>query len=99
MNTLMNKDDHSVPSTTESTSTEPTQTATIFVGDLSVFCTEPDLQKLFEPFGATKDIRIIRENKSHQPLSYGFVEYLDKECATIAMNTLNGELFKGRCLR
>lgn len=75
------------------------QNATVFVGDLSVFCTEQDLQNLFEPFGLTKDIRIIRENKSNQPLSYGFVEYLERESALNAMNTLNGELFKGRCLR
>ncbi len=78
---------------------ETHQNATVFVGDLSVFCTEQDLQNLFAPFGTTKDIRIIRENKSHQPLSYGFVEYSDRESAQRAISALNGELFKGRCLR
>lgn len=85
--------------TNNNDSAKSTASTTIFVGDLSVFCTEDDLTKLFRQYGNLKDVRIIRENKSHQPLFYGFVEFFDHASAQQAMSVLNGHLFMGRSMR
>ncbi len=83
----------------DSSTAVPFVHSTIFVGDLSVFCSEDDLSKLFGQYGGLKDVRIIRENKSHQPLFYGFVEFYDHAVAQQAMSSLNGHLFMGRRMR
>jgi RNA recognition motif-containing protein len=73
--------------------------ATVFVGDLAVLCQEEHLAALFSQYGPLKDVRIIRENKSNQPLYYGFVEFFDRAVAQQAMTQLNGYLFMGRNIR
>ncbi len=71
---------------------------TIFLGDLSFFCTENDLLPLCSTYGAVTAIRIRRGNQG-KSLLFGFVEYTFPEAARIASVELNGQLFMGRYLR
>eukprot|EP01032_Pedospumella_encystans_P025922 gene25922-29282_t len=72
---------------------------TLFVGDLSIFCTEEDLRELFEQYGELAEVKIIRCEETKKNLSYGFVKFVDTEAAVKANEELNGTLLCGRPLR
>lgn len=72
---------------------------TLFVGDLSIFCTEDDLRELFEKFGELSEVKIIRCEETKKNLSYGFVKYVETEAAVKANEELNGTMLCGRPLR
>ena len=75
------------------------ESTTLFLGDLSVFCTEKDIRKLFRPFGTIEAIRVKRGSSSKTNLSYGFIKFSTRESAEMALDQLNGILFLGRALR
>lgn len=62
----------------------------LFLGDLSVYCTKSDLERLLAPFGPITDIRIKQDFSTGKKLSYGFVEFVHMDSAMAVMNTLNG---------
>lgn len=70
---------------------------TIFAGDLSYFCTEDDLYRLFSPAGTIVNVSIAR--KSDTSLMYGFVEFESSEKADQITADFNGQMFMGRNLR
>lgn len=70
---------------------------TIFTGDLSYFCTEDDLLKLFTPIGNILSVNVARKNDSS--LMYGFVEFESLDVAEQAAKDLNRQMFMGRNLR
>jgi len=71
----------------------------LFVGDLSKFCTEANLENLFAQFGQILDVKIKRNNTTGKTLSYGFVYFANDDCAARAMEKLNNVPFFGRNLR
>lgn len=71
----------------------------LFIGDLSKFCTEQDLEALFGKYGEITDVKIKRNITTGKTLSYGFVTFVDDECASHAMEELDGFLYGGRNLR
>eukprot|EP01039_Chlorochromonas_danica_P000455 gene455-492_t len=75
------------------------ESATLFLGDLSVFCTEKDIRKLFRSFGSIDAIRVKRGSSSKTNLSYGFIRFADRQSAENAFHQLNGVMFLGRALR
>lgn len=69
----------------------------LFVGNLSFFCTEKDLEYLFTPFGPVSNIRIKRNEKNgRRSLMYGFVCMETLEAAKKASEQLHQKLFMGR---
>jgi hypothetical protein len=76
-----------------------TPTYCLFVGDLSMFCNEEDLQVAFSQFGKISEVRIKRNKATKRNLSYGFVEYTQPNAAVAAMNEMNGKLLNGRALK
>ncbi len=76
-----------------------TNKATLFLGDLSAFCTERDIHEIFGPYGEVLEIKIMRSEETHRNLSYGFIKFAHPNAAKKAMNGLNGVLFCGRHLR
>lgn len=72
---------------------------TLFLGDLSKFCVEEDLSALFGQFGEIVEIRIMRNSSTGKALSYGFIRFLQYDCAAAALASLNGMPFHGRHLR
>lgn len=75
----------------------PSHLEALFVGDLSYFCTDDDLAKLFAPFGPVHKA-VVRKSKTNEPLHYGFAE-IPLENAEKAIQSLNGLSFLGRKLR
>lgn len=73
------------------------ETSSIFIGDLSYFCTEQDLVRLFEPFGEVKSA-IIRRGKYGDTLHYAFVKMLSSD-AQAAIASMQGTKFMGRPIR
>ena len=72
---------------------------TVFIGDLSFFCTKQDLEDLFAPFGRIVKIRIKQNEGKKKSLSFGFIEFFSNQDACAAMEELDGQLFLGRALR
>jgi RNA recognition motif-containing protein len=71
----------------------------LFLGDLSLFCTEKDILAAFSPYGRVTNVRIKRSNENKKHLLYGFVEFASAAEAVQAMQSMNGSLFLGRTLR
>lgn len=71
----------------------------LFVGDLPKFCSEQDLEQLFQPFGPVLDAKIKRNVNTGKTLSYGFVTLSSEAAATEALKALDGAMFSGRKLR
>jgi RNA recognition motif-containing protein len=71
---------------------------TLFLGDLSAYCTDADVLGIFKNFGPIEYIQI-----KHPPLKphlcYGFVKFHYRESAEMALNALNGIILLGRPLR
>jgi RNA recognition motif-containing protein len=72
---------------------------TIFVGNLSVFCTELDLEQVFAPFGTILEIRMAKSEDRSKHLSYGFVKFSSVASAQLAMLELDGKILHGRKLK
>jgi len=73
--------------------------SSLFLGDLSKFCSEADLEKLFGQYGEINQIRIMRNTNTGKALSYGFISFVSNECAALAMESLNGISLHGRSMR
>ncbi|RYY86585.1 RNA-binding protein [archaeon] len=71
----------------------------LFLGDLSLFCTEKDILEAFSAYGHVTNVRIKRSSENKKHLLYGFVEYPSAAEAVQAMQAMNGSLFLGRTLR
>ena len=73
-------------------------TRTIFVGDLSYFCTEEDLFNLFSPFGTILTVR-VRRGLTGESLMHGFVAFDTPEATRMAIATIDGKEFMGRTIK
>lgn len=75
----------------------------LFVGNVPFDATESDLLGWFgERLGSTHNVeslKIIHDWKTGKSKGYGFVNFMDPMCATVAMELLNGKKFMGRILR
>jgi cold-inducible RNA-binding protein len=81
------------------TTSPGTHKSSLFLGDLSAFCTERDIHETFSPYGDILEIKIMRSEDSQRNLSYGFIKFASSAAAKKALNGLNGVLFCGRNLR
>ena len=70
----------------------------IYVGNLSFDATEDQVRSLFEAYGAVEKVSIITDRDTGQPRGFAFVEMLDDDAATKAMEALNGSSLGGRNL-
>ena len=71
----------------------------LFLGDLSLFCSEQDVYEAFAVFGEIAEVRIKRSRQTGKALSYGFVEFMSQNAAESAVKVMNGKIFLGRSLR
>jgi RNA recognition motif-containing protein len=71
---------------------------TIFVGNLSYFCSEGVLRNIFKPYG-TVNSTIIRKTKANQTLYYGFVQMKSSQEASLAVSNLDGCMVQGRRMK
>jgi len=73
--------------------------STVFVGNLSVFVSEQDVERLFSTYGTILEIRMAKSEDRSKHLSYGFVKFTNVASAQLAMHELNGSLLCGRPLK
>ena len=78
------------------TNFEPNKT--LFLGDLSYFCTEDDLFNLFSGYGPINTIRVQR-GVSGEPLLHGYIVFHSPMSARQALVDMDGLAFMGRNLR
>jgi RNA recognition motif-containing protein len=71
----------------------------VFVGNLSVFCSENDLRSLLSTFGPVHDILIKYDPKTSLCAGYAFVKFSCRHDAERGIDSLQGRLFMGRALR
>ena len=71
----------------------------IYVGNLPYQATEDDIRGLFEPFGNVTSVRVITDRETGQSKGFGFVEMPDRDEATKAIESANGQDLMGRNLR
>jgi RNA recognition motif-containing protein len=75
---------------------EPSRT--LFLGDLSFFCTEEDLCTLFQPYGPIAAVR-VRRGVTGESLLHGFIAFHTPEATVHAVQDLDGKEFMGRNMR
>ncbi|KAJ9702243.1 hypothetical protein PVL29_004132 [Vitis rotundifolia] len=67
----------------------------VYVGNIHVNVTEKLLAEVFQSAGPLAGCKLIRKDKS----SYGFVDYLDRASASLAIMTLHGRQVYGQALK
>ncbi len=79
----------------------PLLTTTLFLGDLSVVCTELSLRELFSKYGELERVQLKKSDRDPQRahLGFGFVKFTTRASAERALEELNGKFFLGRALR
>lgn len=78
---------------------KPNNNNSLFVGDLSYFCDEHDLYKLFNEYFTVFKVQIQRSADGCRSLLYGFVTLANPLQVQTARSFFNGQLFMGRKLR
>lgn len=73
--------------------------ATLFVGDLALFCTEKVIHDNFSRFGEVLEVKIMKSDDPARHLSYGFVRFADAMAANAALLESNGTVLCGRAMR
>ncbi|KAG8185120.1 hypothetical protein JTE90_005716 [Oedothorax gibbosus] len=71
----------------------------IFVGDLSPEIETAQLREAFAPFGEISDCRVVRDPQTLKSKGYGFVSFVKKADAEIAISTMNGQWLGSRAIR
>jgi RNA recognition motif-containing protein len=71
---------------------------TLFLGDLSYFCTEEDLCAVFASYGHISTVR-VRRGVTGESLMHGFIALDSHEAAKRAIVDLDGKIFMGRSMR
>lgn len=81
-----------------STTSAPSSTKSLFVGDLSFFCTELELVNIFSRFGPIETLEIKR-GRHGDSLMHGFLEFVNEADAYRAIQEVNGRKFMGRHIK
>jgi RNA recognition motif-containing protein len=68
----------------------------LYVGNLVYECTDEELKDVFAQVGNVVSASIIKFRDSGRSKGFGFVEMEDEAGAQKAIDTLNGQDFKGR---
>ncbi|MCK4414857.1 MAG: RNA-binding protein [Candidatus Eisenbacteria sp.] len=71
----------------------------LYVGNLPFDVTEEELQELFEPQGEVISAKVITDRETGRARGFGFVEMQQDEDAQKAIQSLDGQDFKGRNLK
>ena len=73
--------------------------STIYIGNLSFHTKETQLYQLFSFCGKIKRVIMGLNRFTKQPCGFAFIEYLNRESAVIAKNTLSGSSLDGRVIK
>ncbi len=73
--------------------------STIYIGNLCFKTTETQLYQIFSFCGKIKRVIMGLNRITKQPCGFAFIEYLNKESAKIAKNTLSGSILDERVIK
>ena len=71
----------------------------IFVGNLDITATEPQLRELFAAHGAVETVTIVKDRDTGEPRGIAFVEMTQATEAEAAIAALDGHELNGRPMR
>jgi RNA recognition motif-containing protein len=71
----------------------------LYVGNLPFEVTEDELHELFSTQGQVVSAKVITDRETGRPRGFGFVEMEQAEDAQKAIESLDGQDFKGRNLK
>jgi RNA recognition motif-containing protein len=72
---------------------------TLFLGDLSVYCGENDIQQYFSVYGMISSIIVMRNELTKKSRCFGFITFESTESTIKALNEMDGVIICGRKLR
>src|SRR5687768_1469504 len=70
----------------------------LYVGNLSYFASETDLQTLFANYGTVVSVQVVIDRDTGRSKGFAFVQMSTAAQAQAAIDALNGELFQDRRL-
>ncbi|KAI3514184.1 hypothetical protein L1887_12503 [Cichorium endivia] len=70
----------------------------LFVSRLSFYTTLKDLKRLFSPFGAITEARLVVDSRTQRPKGFGFVTFESDVDAQNALKAMNGKIVDGRLI-
>ncbi|OAO92352.1 hypothetical protein AXX17_AT5G59290 [Arabidopsis thaliana] len=59
---------------------------------LSAYTTDQSLRQLFAPFGQITEARLIKDQQTQRPKSFGFITFESEDDAQKALKALNGKV-------
>ena len=71
----------------------------IYVGNIPFTATADDVRRLFEPYGAVEQVKLIMDRDTGRSRGFGFVAMPDPGEAKTAIEALHSADFSGRSLR
>ncbi len=71
----------------------------LYVGNLPFEINDDELQELFSPHGAVTSAKVITDRETGRARGFGFVEMEQEGDAQKAIQSLDGQDFKGRNLK
>lgn len=71
----------------------------IFVGNLDITVTEPELRDIFARHGAVETVKIVEDRDTGEPRGIAFIEMTQAEEAEAAVAALDGTMLNGRAMR
>lgn len=74
------------------------ETGRLFVRNLSYSCTEEEIRRLFEPFGALAEVHLSISRETKKPKGFAYVLFTFPNDALHAYSELDGSIFQGRIL-
>ena len=72
---------------------------TVYVGNLPVDAQPDSLRNIFSRFGRVASVKLVNNGKTRRSRSYGLVEMPETEDADAAVQSLNGQYFRGLFIR
>ena len=72
---------------------------TLYVGNLSFFTTELQIEHVFNSVGPVKRVIMGLNNVTKTPCGFCFVEYYTHECASAALKYISGTVCDGKIIR
>lgn len=72
---------------------------TLYFGNLHPFVNQAALQDLCTYFGPVEHVKLIKDKHTGQSLGYGFVKFMDRRSADMALMALRKKMYLGQELK